>query len=124
MLAYSLNSTITGPNLTNIKHPMLIGNAEDVEKFSRRLVKVTKTHTEEAKKLLQLMGIPYVEAPCEAEAQCAALAKAGKVSVCVSEFEERIMEIKRGGGGEGGMLGRGGEGSQTHTHRHSDSRPV
>lgn len=55
------------------------GNAEDVEKFSRRLVKVTKTHTEEAKTLLGLMGIPYVEAPCEAEAQCAALAKAGKV---------------------------------------------
>lgn len=25
------------------------------------------------------MGMPYVEAPCEAEAQCAALAKSGKV---------------------------------------------
>ena len=30
------------------------------------------------------MGIPYVEAPCEAESQCAALAKAGKV--CVQFF--------------------------------------
>ncbi|KAG7167795.1 flap endonuclease 1-like [Homarus americanus] len=55
------------------------GNVEDIDKFSRRLVKVTKTHSEEAKTLLKLMGIPYVQAPCEAEAQCAALAKAGKV---------------------------------------------
>jgi len=55
------------------------GAAEDVEKFSRRLVKVTKQHNEECKQLLKLMGIPYVDAPCEAEAQCAALVKAGKV---------------------------------------------
>jgi len=55
------------------------GDEENVEKFSRRLVKVTKEHNEECKKLLTLMGIPYVEAPCEAEAQCAALVKAGKV---------------------------------------------
>ncbi|XP_068249593.1 flap endonuclease 1 [Palaemon carinicauda] len=55
------------------------GNVEDIDKFSRRLVKVTKQHSEDVKVLLKLMGIPYVDAPCEAEAQCAALAKAGKV---------------------------------------------
>lgn len=49
------------------------GDAEEVDKFTRRLVKVTKDHVAECKKLLQLMGIPYIEAPCEAEAQCAAL---------------------------------------------------
>lgn len=44
-----------------------------MDKFNRRLVKVTRQHGEEARELLKLMGIPVVEAPCEAEAQCAAL---------------------------------------------------
>ncbi|RUS21229.1 PIN domain-like protein [Endogone sp. FLAS-F59071] len=61
------------------------GTAEDVDKFSRRTVKVTREHNDECKKLLNLMGIPYVEAPCEAEAQCAALCKAGKVFAAASE---------------------------------------
>lgn len=36
-------------------------------------MKVTKEHVSECKELLRLMGVPYIEAPCEAEAQCAAL---------------------------------------------------
>lgn len=37
------------------------GDNENVDKFSRRLVKVTKEHNNECKQLLQLMGIPFVE---------------------------------------------------------------
>ncbi|XP_019402877.1 PREDICTED: flap endonuclease 1 [Crocodylus porosus] len=61
------------------------GEEEKVEKFSKRLVKVTKQHNDECKKLLSLMGIPYVEAPGEAEASCAALVKAGKVYAAATE---------------------------------------
>ncbi|ODQ68519.1 flap endonuclease 1 [Nadsonia fulvescens var. elongata DSM 6958] len=61
------------------------GTVEEISKFERRTVRVTKEQNEDAKKLLKLMGIPYVEAPCEAEAQCAALAKAGKVYAAASE---------------------------------------
>jgi hypothetical protein len=46
---------------------------------------VTKEHNEECKKLLRLMGVPVVEAPCEAEASCAALCAAGKVYAAASE---------------------------------------
>ncbi|XP_078536734.1 flap endonuclease 1 [Lissotriton helveticus] len=61
------------------------GEAENIEKFNKRLVKVTKQHNDECKKLLTLMGVPYVEAPCEAEATCAALVKAGKVYAAATE---------------------------------------
>ena len=61
------------------------GTAEDVEKFSRRTVRVTKEHNAECQKLLKLMGIPYLIAPTEAEAQCAVLARAGKVYAAASE---------------------------------------
>ncbi|VDK65149.1 unnamed protein product [Onchocerca ochengi] len=62
-----------------------LGDEASVNKFERRLVKVTKEQNEEAKRLVTLMGIPVLNAPCEAEAQCAALAKAGKVFATVSE---------------------------------------
>lgn len=62
-----------------------VGNVEQVDKFSRRLVKVTKQHNDECKKLLSLMGIPYVESPSEAEAQCASMARHGIVFAAGSE---------------------------------------
>ncbi|NWU22616.1 FEN1 endonuclease, partial [Dyaphorophyia castanea] len=61
------------------------GEEENIEKYSKRLVKVTPQHTQECKKLLTLMGIPYVEAPGEAEASCATLVKAGKVYAAATE---------------------------------------
>jgi len=61
------------------------GNAEEQTRMAKRSVRVTPKHNDEAKKLLKLMGIPVVEAPGEAEAQCAALAKAGIVFAVGSE---------------------------------------
>jgi len=46
-----------------------IGDEEAFDKFARRTVKVTREHNEDCKRLLKLMGVPYVEAPTEAEAR-------------------------------------------------------
>ncbi|KIK08053.1 hypothetical protein K443DRAFT_86149 [Laccaria amethystina LaAM-08-1] len=61
------------------------GTVEDVDRFSRRTVKVTREHNEECRRLLKLMGIPVIIAPSEAEAQCAELARGGKVYAAGSE---------------------------------------
>lgn len=52
---------------------------EDLNKASKRNIHITKQQTEDVKNLLVLMGIPVIDAPCEAEAQCAELVKSGKV---------------------------------------------
>lgn len=61
------------------------GNAELIERYSKRTVRVTTEHNADVKTLFKLMGVPVVEAPCEAEAQCAALARSGKVYAAASE---------------------------------------
>lgn len=55
------------------------GDEERMNMFSKRTIRVTKEQTDECKKLLSLMGIPYIEAPSEAEAQCAEMCKGGLV---------------------------------------------
>jgi len=62
-----------------------LGDNENMEKFSRRLVKVLPQHNEECQQLLKLMGVPYVKAPCEAEAQCAELVKENLVYATATE---------------------------------------
>jgi flap endonuclease-1 len=61
------------------------GNQEEALKYANQSVKITKTMIEDAKKLIILLGLPIIEAPSEAEAQCAIMAKEGKVFAVATE---------------------------------------
>eukprot|EP00850_Spirogloea_muscicola_P024266 SM000541S18027 [mRNA] locus=s541:115:3563:+ [translate_table: standard] len=62
-----------------------VGEKEAIEKYSKRTVRVTKQHNDDCRRLLTLMGVPVVQAPSEAEAECAWLCKTGKVYAVASE---------------------------------------
>ena len=60
-------------------------------KASRDADTVSDETYAEAKRLLQLFGVPYVEAPEEAEAQCAQLEGAGLVDGVVTEDSDALL---------------------------------
>ncbi|CBZ56245.1 putative flap endonuclease-1 [Neospora caninum Liverpool] len=66
------------------------GNAEELRKQIVRSVRVSQQHNDDIKRLLRLMGLPVVEAPCEAEAQCAELTKHKKVWATATEDADAL----------------------------------
>nr|XP_027202155.1 flap endonuclease 1-A-like [Dermatophagoides pteronyssinus] len=63
---------------------------QKIEKFVKRTVQVQKSHIEDIKTLLNLMGVPYIQAKTEAEAECANLCKKKKVDVVFSEDSDTL----------------------------------
>ena len=61
------------------------GDVGEQDKQSKRLVRAGTKENEDCIRLLGLMGVPVIRAPCEAEAQAAALARAGKVYAAATE---------------------------------------
>jgi flap endonuclease-1 len=61
------------------------GDMEKALKYAGMSVRVTPQMTQDAKELVRLLGLPVIEAPSEAEAQCSILAKAQKVYAVATE---------------------------------------
>ncbi len=60
-------------------------NEEDKIKYFKRTVHIGKAQIDECIELLQIMGIPYVIAPEEADSQCAELVKCGLADGVLTE---------------------------------------
>ena len=61
------------------------GDIEAAAKFAQRTVHITRDMTEDAKRMLRLMGVPVIEAPGEAEAQCSSFVSRGLAYAVASE---------------------------------------
>eukprot|EP00656_Telonema_subtile_P024794 TRINITY_DN26961_c0_g1_i2.p1 TRINITY_DN26961_c0_g1~~TRINITY_DN26961_c0_g1_i2.p1 ORF type:complete len:416 (+),score=144.42 TRINITY_DN26961_c0_g1_i2:66-1313(+) len=81
---------LAGAAAEALKDAKEAGNAEEIEKFAKRTVRITKDQVNDVKKLLVMMGCPIVEAPCEAEAQCAELCRGGKVFATATEDADAL----------------------------------
>jgi len=61
------------------------GNLEDMQKYARQVTTLDATIIQESKELLSAMGISYINAPSEAEAQISYLTSIGKLDYTVSQ---------------------------------------
>lgn len=60
-------------------------NKEEMVKQEKRKVKVEQNHVDDCRRLLKLMGIPYITAVSESEAYCSFLCKQGAVKAVATE---------------------------------------
>ena len=70
---------------TKSKDALQSGNLDDAQKFGSRALKMTPQMVDEAKEMLQLLGIPVVEAPQEGEAQASVMVSRGQLFGAVSQ---------------------------------------
>lgn len=68
--------------------------AEDTElmkKYASRTSRLTKDMIEESKEILDAMGIPFIEAPSEGEAQCAKIVRDGNAYAVMSQDADSML---------------------------------
>jgi flap endonuclease-1 len=67
------------------------GRFEDARKYSQATSVLTDKMVEESKKILTLLGIPFVQAPSEGEAAAAYMTKQGIAFCCASQDYDSIL---------------------------------
>ena len=67
------------------------GRLEEARKYAQQAAKLKDQMVEDAKRLLTLMGVPWVQAPSEGEAQAAHLARRGDADLCASQDYDSLL---------------------------------
>lgn len=67
------------------------GRLADARKYAMRTSKLTGEMKEESKQLLGFMGVPFIQAPGEGEAQCAVLVARGDAWACGSQDYDALL---------------------------------
>ncbi len=68
-----------------------VGDVEAMKKFASRTARLERPMVDDAKKLLQLLGLPVVQAPSEGEAQCSHMVKAGNAWAVASQDYDSLL---------------------------------
>ncbi|MBI2133226.1 flap endonuclease-1 [Candidatus Woesearchaeota archaeon] len=66
-------------------------NLEDMRKFAGRFARLTPDMVSESKKLLEALGIPFIDAPSEGEAQAAHIVKKGNAFASASQDADSLL---------------------------------
>ncbi|KAF0987986.1 hypothetical protein HZS_5937 [Henneguya salminicola] len=66
------------------------GDLKLVDSLSKRMVKINENHISSCKKLLDLLGVPYLVAIADAEAQCAHLVQDGHAYAVATEDTDAL----------------------------------
>jgi flap endonuclease-1 len=67
------------------------GKPEEARVYAQATSQLKDYMAEDSKKLLDLLGIPWIQAPSEGEAQAAYLAKKGKADYCASQDYDSLL---------------------------------
>lgn len=67
------------------------GGLEEMLKFAKRITRLNEEMIEESKKLVKAMGMPYVQAPSEGEAQAAFMTRRGDTYATVSQDFDSLL---------------------------------
>ena len=77
--------------VSKMKRAKREGRSEDVRKYAQATVRFTGGMVDESKQLLEYMGVPYVQAPSEGEAQAAYMTKRGDVWATGSQDFDSLL---------------------------------